>query len=285
MDIIKNFAVLIIALLLVTINLSVYTISMVEQAVITQLGKPVKNVEEPGLHFKLPFIQKITKFPNQLLDYDSAPTEILSKDKKNLLVDNYAKWRIIDSLKLLQTVRDVNGAQSRLDDIIYSELRVELGRHDLADTISITRDEIMRLVTERSNEKAKAYGISVLDVRIKRADMPQEIANSIYNRMRTERERIAKEYRAQGKEEAQKIRAKTDKEKIVLLAHAYKKEQEVRGEGDAKSIKIYAESLEKDPEFYSFIRSMEAYKVLFKEKSTIILPPDTEFFRFLKESK
>jgi len=281
----KNIAVLIIAVILVTINLSVYTISMVEQAVITQLGKPVNNVYEPGLHFKLPFIQKITKFPKQLLDYDSAPTEILTKDKKNLLIDNYAKWRILDSLKLLQTVRDTNGAQSRLDDIIYSELRVELGRHNLIDIVSTTRDEIMKLVTERTNEKAKEYGITVLDVRIKRADMPQEIANSIYNRMRTERERIAKEYRAQGKEEAQKIRAKTDKEKIVLLAEAYKKEQGIRGEGDAKSIKIYAESLEKDPEFYSFIRSMEAYKILFKEKSTIILPPDTEFFRFLKESK
>ncbi len=281
----KNIAVLIIAAILVTINLSVYTISMVEQAVITQLGKPVKNVAEPGLHFKIPFIQKITKFPKQLLDYDSAPTEILTKDKKNLLIDNYAKWRILDSLKLLQTVRDTNGAQSRLDDIIYSELRVELGRHNLIDIVSTTRDEIMKLVTKRTNEKAKEYGITVLDVRIKRADMPQEIANSIYNRMRTERERIAKEYRAQGKEEAQKIRAKTDKEKIVLLAEAYKKEQGIRGEGDAKSIKIYAESLEKDPEFYSFIRSMEAYKILFKEKSTIILPPDTEFFRFLKESK
>ena len=281
----KNFAVLIIAVILVTINLSVYTISMVEQAVITQLGKPVKNVDEPGLHFKIPFIQKITKFPKQLLDYDSAPTEILTKDKKNLLIDNYAKWRILDSLKLLQTVRDTIGAQSRLDDIIYSELRVELGRHNLIDIVSTTRDEIMKLVTKRTNEKAKEYGITVLDVRIKRADMPQEIANSIYNRMRTERERIAKEYRAQGKEEAQKIRAKTDKEKIVLLAEAYKKEQGIRGEGDAESIKIYAKSLEKDPEFYSFIRSMEAYKVLFKEKSTIILPPDTEFFRFLKESK
>ena len=281
----KNIAVLIIAAILVTINLSVYTISMVEQAVITQLGKPVRNVDEPGLHFKIPFIQKITKFPKQLLDYDSAPTEILTKDKKNLLIDNYAKWRILDSLKLLQTVRDTNGAQSRLDDIIYSELRVELGRHNLIDIVSTTRDEIMKLVTKRTNEKAKEYGISVLDVRIKRADMPQEIANSIYNRMRTERERIAKEYRAQGKEEAQKIRAKTDKEKIVLLAEAYKKEQGIRGEGDAESIKIYAKSLEKDPEFYSFIRSMEAYKVLFKEKSTIILPPDTEFFRFLKESK
>lgn len=281
----KNIAVLIIAVILVTINLSVYTISMVEQAVITQLGKPVRNVDEPGLHFKIPFIQKITKFPKQLLDYDSAPTEILTKDKKNLLIDNYAKWRILDSLKLLQTVRDTNGAQSRLDDIIYSELRVELGRHNLIDIVSTTRDEIMKLVTKRTNEKAKEYGITVLDVRIKRADMPQEIANSIYNRMRTERERIAKEYRAQGKEEAQKIRAKTDKEKIVLLAEAYKKEQGIRGEGDAESIKIYAKSLEKDPEFYSFIRSMEAYKVLFKEKSTIILPPDTEFFRFLKESK
>ena len=281
----KNLAVLIIAVILVTINLSVYTISMVEQAVITQLGKPVRNVDEPGLHFKIPFIQKITKFPKQLLDYDSAPTEILTKDKKNLLIDNYAKWRILNSLKLLQTVRDTNGAQSRLDDIIYSELRVELGRHNLIDIVSTTRDEIMKLVTKRTNEKAKEYGITVLDVRIKRADMPQEIANSIYNRMRTERERIAKEYRAQGKEEAQKIRAKTDKEKIVLLAEAYKKEQGIRGEGDAESIKIYAKSLEKDPEFYSFIRSMEAYKILFKEKSTIILPPDTEFFRFLKESK
>lgn len=281
----KNIVILIVAVVLVTINLSVYTISMTEQAVITQLGKPVKNVEEPGLHFKTPFIQKITKFPNQLLDYDSAPTEILTKDKKNLLIDNYAKWRIIDSLKLLQTVRDVNGAQSRLDDIIYSELRVELGRHDLVDIIAITRGEIMRLVTERSNKKAKEYGISILDVRIKRADMPQEIANSIYNRMRTERQRIAKEYRAEGKEKAQKIRAQTDKEKIVLLAKAYREEQIIRGEGDAKSIGIYAEALGKDPEFYSFIRSMEAYKILFKEKSTIILSPDTEFFRFLKESK
>ena len=282
---VRNLAILIIVVVLVTINLSVYTISMTEQGVVTQLGKPVKNVEDPGLHFKIPFIQKLTKFPNQLLDYDSAPTEILTKDKKNLLIDNYAKWRIIDSLKLLQTVRDVNGAQSRLDDIIYSELRVELGRHDLSEIIALTRGEIMKLVTERSNEKAKDYGISILDVRIKRADMPQEIANSIYNRMRTERERIAKEYRAHGKEEAQKIMAQTDKEKVVLLAQAYKKEQIIKGEGDAISIKIYAEALGKDPEFYSFIRSMEAYKKIFKEKSTIILPPDTEFFRFLKESK
>ncbi len=219
------------------------------------------------------------------MDYDSAPTEILTKDKKNLLIDNYAKWRVIDSLKLLQTVRDVNGAQSRSDDIIYSELRVELVRHDLSEIIALTRGEIMKLVTERSNEKAKDYGISILDVRIKRADMPQEIANSIYNRMRTERERIAKEYRAHGKEEAQKIMAQTDKEKVVLLAQAYKKEQIIKGEGDAISIKIYAEALGKDPEFYSFIRSMEAYKNIFKEKSTIILPPDTEFFKFLKESK
>lgn len=280
----KNLLIPVVAIAIITFNLSVFTISMTEQAVITQLGKPVRNISEPGLKFKIPFIQKVTKFPNQLLDYDSAPTEILTKDKKNLLIDNYAKWRIIDPLKLLQTVRDVNGAQSRLDDIIYSELRVELGRHSLIDTVATTRDQIMHIVTERSNEKAKEYGISVLDVRIKRADMPQEIANSIYNRMRTERERIAKEYRSHGKEEAQKIRAETDKQKIVLLAEAYKKEQEIRGEGDAKSIKIYAASLGKDPEFYSFLRSLEAYRIIFKEKSTIILPPTTEFFKYLKET-
>ena len=282
---IKNLGIVIVILVFATLNLSVYTIDMREQAVLTQLGKPVKETKDPGLHFKLPFIQKVTKFSNQLLDYDSAPTEILTKDKKNLVIDNYAKWRIVDPLKLLQTVRDVNGAQSRLDDIIYSELRVELGRHNLVDIVAKTRDAVMRIVTERSNEKAKEYGISVIDVRIKRADMPPEIANSIYNRMRTERQRIAMEYRSQGKEEAQKIRAETDKTKIVLLAEAYKKEQELRGEGDAKSIKIYAAALGKNPEFYSFLRTMEAYKVLFKEKSTVILPPDTEFFKYLKESK
>lgn len=282
----KNIAILIIAAVLITANLSVYTITMTEQAVVLQLKKPVKVVKEPGLHFKIPFIQEVKKYSNQILDYDSAPTEILTKDKKNLLVDNYAKWQIIDPLLLLQTVRDENGAQSRLDDIIYSELRVELGRHNLIDTVATTRNEIMRLVTERSNEKAKEYGISVSDVRIKRADMPEEIANSIYNRMRSERQRIAREYRSEGKEEAQKIRALTDKDKIVILARAYKKEQEVRGHGDAESIKIYAASLGADPEFYDFIRSMEAYKNLFKgQKSTIILSPDSEFFKFLKSSK
>ena len=282
---IKNLAIVIVILVFATLNLSVYTIDMREQAVLTQLGKPVKDTKDPWLHFKLPFIQTATKFSNQLLDYDSAPTEILTKDKKNLVIDNYAKWRIINPLKLLQTVLDVNGAQSRLDDIIYSELRVELGRHNLVDIVAKTRDAVMKIVTERSNEKAKEYGISVIDVRIKRADMPPEIANSIYNRMRTERQRIAMEYRSQGKEEAQKIRAETDKTKIVLLAEAYKKEQELHGEGDAESIKIYAAALGKNPEFYSFLRTMEAYKVLFKEKSTVILPPDTEFFKYLKESK
>lgn len=282
---IKNLTIVFVVMVLATINFSIYTIDMTEQAVLTQLGKPVKDVTDPGLHFKMPFIQKVTKFSNQLLDYDSAPTEILTKDKKNLVVDNYAKWEIINPLKLLQTVRDVHGAQSRLDDIIYSELRLELGRHDLVDTVSITRDKIMKIVTKRSNEKAKEYGISIKDVRIKRADMPVEIANSIYNRMRTERQRIAMEYRSQGKEEAQKIRAETDKKKIVILAEAYKTEQGLRGAGDAKSIKIYAKALGKDPEFYGFLRSMEAYKVLFKKKSTIILPPDTEFFKYLKESK
>lgn len=282
---IKNFGILIVIVVLLTLNQSFYVITMTEQAIITQLGKPVGSILEPGLHFKTPFVQKVTKFSNQLLDYDSAPTEILTKDKKNLLVDNYAKWKIVDPLKLLQTVRNETGALSRLDDIIYSELRVEMGRHDLVDIIAQTRDQIMKIVTKRSNEKSKSYGIVVSDVRIKRADMPPEIANSIFNRMRTERQRIAKEYRSHGNEEAQKIRAITDKDKVVILAEAYKKEQEIRGIGDAKSIKIYAEALGKDPEFYSFIRSMDAYKNIFREKSTIILPPDTDFFKYLKKSE
>lgn len=276
---IKNIGAVLLAAVGAVVYSGLFTVKMTEQAVITQMGNPVKVVTEPGLHFKIPFIQQTTIFSNQILDYDAAATEIITSDKKNLLVDNYAKWQIVDPLLFLQTVRNYSGAQSRLDDIIYSELRVELGRHELHEIISTKRDQIMETVKEASDGKVRAYGILINDVRIKRADMPPEIANSIYNRMRAERERIANEYRSIGKEEAMKIRAETDKQRVVLLAEAYKEEQTVKGQGDAEALKIYAEEFQKDARFYEFVRSLEAYRKSLSDKTIMFLSPDSNFLK------
>lgn len=280
----SGLAVVVIVVGFVLIS-SLYTTSEVQQAVVTQLGKPVRVVRNPGLHFKIPFIQQVVLFDKRLLDYDAAPTEIVSKDKKNLVVDNYSRWRISDPLLFLQTVRNENGAQARLDDIIYSELRLELGLHELIEIVASKRKEIFSKVTARSNEKAKEYGIEVLDVRVKRADLPPENEKAVYGRMRAERQRIARQYRSEGKEEALKIRSTTDKLKTILLADAYENEQRLRGKGDAKALAIYAEAFERDEEFYSFLRTLEAYRQSLKERTTVILPPDSQFLRFLKEAR
>ncbi len=282
-----RMAVIMVALLGAAFMLfsSLFTVSEIQQGVVTQLGKPVRVVKNPGLHFKLPFLQQVIFFDNRLLDYDSAPTEIVTKDKKALVVDNYSRWRIIDPLLMLQTVRNENGAQARLDDIIYSELRLELGLHDLIEIVALKRKEIFRKVTAASNEKAKEYGIEILDVRVKRADLPPENERAVYGRMRAERQRIARQYRSEGKEEALKIRSTTDKVKTILLADAYEQEQRLRGKGDAEALGIYAEAFERDEEFYSFIRTLEAYKLSLKENTTVILPPDSQFLRFLKEAR
>ena len=270
---------------IVIISSSMFTVHMTQNAVVLELSKPKEIITEPGLYFKLPFIQKVRYFSKQLLDNDSNPTEVITKDKKNLLVDNFTMFRIVDPLTFLETVRGERNARARLDDIIYSELRVEIGTHDLHDVVTETRDSIMAKVTEEANIKAAEYGIEVVEVRIKRADLPPEVANSIFNRMRTERERIAMEYRSEGKEEATKIRAETDKEKTILVAQAYKQEQIVRGEGDAQATKIYADAYSKDQKFYTFMRSMEAYKKSLKTDTTLLMSEDSDFLGFLNKSK
>lgn len=280
-----NVSIVFGVVVLVFVYMSMFTVHMTQSAILLQLGKPVKTITEPGLHLKIPFLQQVKYFSNQLLDLDSAPAELITKDKKNLLIDNFSMWRIVDPLRFLETVRDERGAKSRLDDIIYSELRVEMGTHNLTDIVTNTRGEIMEKVTKESAKKAEEYGISLIDVRIKRADLPPEIANSIFNRMRTERERIAREYRSEGKEEATKIRAETDKEKVILMANAYEKEQILRGEGDGISTKIYAEAFQKDPSFYSFIRSMQAYKSSLKSDTTIMLDDKSDFLNFIGKDK
>ena len=271
------------ALVIALASMSMFTVHITQSAVLLELQKPKEIITEPGLYFKIPFIQKVRYFSKQLLDNDSPPAEVITRDKKNLLIDNFSLWRITNPLKFLETVRSVNGARARLDDIVYSELRVEIGTHDLHAAVTESREEIMAKVTEESSVKAAEYGIELVDVRVKRIDLPPEIANSIFNRMRTERERIAKEYRSEGNEESTKIRATTDKEKTILIAEAYKQEQTVRGEGDAKAIKVYADALQKDPKFYSFIRSMEAYKNSLKTDTTILLSEDSDFLKFLNK--
>jgi membrane protease subunit HflC len=271
----------ILILIVIGVRATLFTVTEARQAIVLQLGKPLPGVRQAGLHFKMPFVQQVSYFDKRILEYDASARPIITKDKKTLVVDNFAKWQIIDPLKYLQTVRTELGAQARLDDIIYSELRVDLARKDLVDIVAKDRTEIMSLVTKRSDEKARDYGIKIIDVRIKRADLPPENEKAIFGRMKAERQRIARQYRSEGQEQSLKIRAQTDKERAILLADAYQKEQKIRGEGDAKAIAIYAEAFEQDPEFYGFLRTLEAYKKSLKTGTTLLLPPNSEFLEHL----
>jgi membrane protease subunit HflC len=260
-----------------------FTVDITQSAIVVQLGKPVRNITEPGLYVKVPFIQEVTYFDNRLLDYDSQAQDVITQDKKTLLLDNYAKWRIVDPLKVYQNFQTQRGARQRLNDIIYSELRVELGRHDLLEIVADHRADLMKIVTQRSHEKASAYGIEIQDVRIKRADLPEQNEKAVFARMQAERERQAKQYRAEGAEEAQKIRSEAEKDREIILAQAYKESEELRGAGDAKAFKVYAEAYRQDTHFFEFTRSMEAYKKTFKDKSTLVMSPDSEFLHYLKQ--
>jgi membrane protease subunit HflC len=274
----------VVVLALLALQSTVFIVDETRQAVVTELGRPVRTISEAGLHFKVPLIQSVRYFDRRVLEYDSEPTGIITKDKKTLIVDNFARWRIIDPLRLMQTVGHELGAQARLDDIIYSELRVELGRFDLDEIVATQRSHIMDVVTARADGLAREYGVEIIDVRIKRADLPPENEQAIYQRMRAERQRQALQYRSEGAEEAQKIRAQTDKERTIILAEAQKQSQIIRGEGDAEAIRIYAEAFERDPEFYAFLRSLDAYRRSLSGQTTLVLPLGSEFLRFLTSS-
>ncbi len=277
--------ILIIGVLVVLLGLtSIFVVDEREQVVILQFGKPVRTISEPGLNMKVPFpIQEKIIFDNRLLEYDSPPEEILSKDKKTLIVDNYVRWKIVDPLQFLKTVQAIPTALSRMDDIVYSELRRELGTHDMVDIITDNREAIMEVVTQASNEATMDYGISVVDVRIRRVDLPTENEESIYARMEAERKRQANKFRSEGEEEAQKIRASTDKDKTIILADAYKEAERFRGEGDAKAVEVYAEAYSADPKFYEFVRTLDAYKKVIDEKTTLVLPSDSRLFKLLMD--
>ena len=261
---------------------SIFIVDETEQVVVLQFGKPVRIITEPGLHMKVPFpIQEKNVFDNRLLEYDSPPEEILSKDKKSLIVDNYVRWKIVDPLQFLKTVQAIPTALSRMDDIVYSELRRELGTHDMVEIITENREELMEKVTVASNRATQDYGIEVVDVRIRRVDLPSQNEESIYARMDAERKRQANKFRSEGEEEAQKIRATTDRDKTIILADAYKQAERIRGEGDAKAVEVYADAYSADPKFYEFVRTLDAYKKIIDDKTMLVLPSDSRLFKLL----
>jgi len=260
---------------------SVFTVQETEQALVLMLGEPRRVVREPGLHFKAPLVENVEYMEDRILDFDAPKEEIIASDKKRLVVDTYARYRIADALRFYQTVNNEVMARQRLSVIINSSVRRVLARVELQSVLSGERRGLMQAIREAVNSESTKIGLEIIDVRIKRADLPEENSQAIFRRMEAERHRDAKEARARGAEEAQKIRADADRQKVVLLADARKKAQILRGEGDATRNKIYAEAFQSDPEFFRFYRSMEAYKKSMRgDDTTLVLSPDSEFFRY-----
>jgi len=278
----KKLTIIVIVLIAIILLTMVFKVDVTEQVVILQFGKPVRTIQSPGLHWKLPTpIQNAVFFDKRLLEYDVQPAEVLSTDKKTLTVDNYVRWRIVDPLLFLQTLQTIPTAITRLDDIVYSEIRRELGLHNMQEIITDNREQIMDTVTQGSYDATVSYGIEIVDVRIKRVDLPQENEESIYARMKAERDRKANQYRSEGDEESQKIIATTEKEKTIILADAYKSAEETRGEGEATALGIYAKTYSADPDFYEFLRTLETYKSVIDTNTTLVLPADSKLFELL----
>ena len=264
-------------------NLVSYPVTEFQQVVVTQFGEKIRVVLEPGLYFKYPDpIQKTNYFDKWLLEYDAEPEQIFTKDKKMLVLDNYARLRIIDPYLFMQSLRTVDRALKRLRDIVKSELLKELGRHELSEVVALNRESIMELVTARSDSTARVFGIEIVDVRVKRADLPPENEAAVFERMRAEREREAKGYRSEGEERALEIRADTDLEAAQIKAAAYEESQGIRGEGDAEALKIYAAAYKGAEKFYEFSKTLEAYETALDENTVLVQPLDTDFFKYLQ---
>ena len=282
---INKFLLPILALAGFTIYLSLFTVKEINQAIVLQFGDPKKVLSEPGLQVKIPFIQNVVYLDRRILSLDPAPEEVIASDQKRLIVDAYARFRIVDPLKFYISVGDERVARSRLATIINSRIRSVLGKQSLATLLSEDRTKQMAIIQEGVNAEAEKFGITIIDVRIKRADLPQANSEAIYKRMQTEREREAKEFRAKGAEMAVTITSTADKEVTVLLANAKKQSEIMKGEGDGQRNKIFAEAFGKDPDFFSFYRAMQAYeKALIGGDTSLILSPDSDFFKFFGDT-
>ena len=279
----SNFGGIIILLAVGTIFLSTYIVDKTQYAIEILLGDPIDIVMEPGLNFKLPFVTRIIFMENRLQDYDADPGAVFTKDKKEMKVDTYSKWRVADPLKFYETVRTTNGAHARLDDIIYSQTREVLGQHTLVEIVSGNRKEIREAITLRSRKNAEKFGIEILDVRIKRADLPEQNSQAVFGRMNAERRRQAKLYRSEGEEESLKIRSDADRERVEIIAEAKKINEETRGVADAEATKIYADAYQKDTDFFKFLRSHDVYRDSLQEGTTLLMDANSKFFKYLKD--
>ena len=260
---------------------SFYTLHQTQQALVLQFGNPVDVITKPGLKFKIPFIQNVEFMENRILSFDAPAEEIIASDQKRLVVDSFIRHKISDALEFYKSVSSVNIARSRLSTILTSSLRRVLGSVPLATVLTGERGELMEQIRDSVNSESRSLGIDVVDVRIKRADLPEANSAPVYARMNTEREREAREYRAQGAEVSQRIKSRADRERTILIAEAQKQSQILRGDGDALSVKVSAQAFGKDVEFYTFYRSMQAYReALGNGDTTMVLSPDSEFFRF-----
>ena len=274
---------IIIAATAATASSALFIVNETQQALVIQFGEPKRTVDQPGLKFKLPFIQDVIFFEKRVLSFiPDEGEEAILKDQKRLKVDTYARFKIVDPLRFYQSVRNEIEARKQLDTIVDSALREELGLRGLKEILSEQRNSITKNIRDQVNIKARTLGMEIIDIQIRRADYPEVTSQAIFARMISERERIAREFRATGEEEAQKIRASAEKQRVVTVADGARQSQEIRGAGDAEAIRIYAESFGQDPEFFSFYRSMEAYKKSFNQDDTMVINPTGDFFKFFE---
>lgn len=277
----KRYYIVIIIFVLLILSGSVFILDHRQQALIVQFGEVVDVRSEPGLNLKVPMLQDVVLYDNRILDINMEPQEIIALDRKRLIVDAYAKYHITDPLKYYQSVRNDDGLASKFRPVLESMVRNEIGRVKLVNLISTERTSVMEAIKENANKVAGNYGIEVVDVRIMRTDLPQENGKAIYERMKAQHEKEARQTRAEGVEEALKITAGSDKDAKIIMADAKKKSEIIRGGADATAAKIFADAFNRDPEFYSFYRSMQAYKKTIAEKDTkVVLSPDSEFMRY-----
>ena len=282
---IRLFGIALIGLIVIGLYGALFTVNQTQQALVLQFGEPKRTIQEPGLAFKMPFIQDVVYYEKRVLSLiPQDAEEVILSDQKRLQVDAYARYQISDPLLFFQTVRNELGARGRLEAIIDSSVRRALGRETLASILTGQRNDITRSIGDEVNASVASLGIKIIDVRLRRADYPEATSQNIFNRMKSEREREAKEFRATGEEEAQKIRADAEKTRTVIISEAQRTAQETRGAGDAEAITIYADSFGQDAEFFSFYRSMEAYRnAMGKDGTSMVLSPSSSFFRFFKD--
>jgi modulator of FtsH protease HflC len=278
------FVIILVGIAAVAVYASAFIVHQNEQALVLRFGEPKRVVKHPGLNWKLPLVDTVEIYDKRILDLDSQPQEITASDQKRLVVDSFARYKIVDPLKFYQTLRYEDGVRSRLGPIIESSLRRVLGAATFQDLVRDKREELMKHIAALVNQEGEEFGLQVVDVRIKRADLPEQNSKSVFDRMRAERQREAAEFRAQGAAEANRIKATADREATVIKAEATRKGEETRGDGDAERNRIYAEAYSRDPEFFAFYRSMQAYENGLKSGDTrLVISPDSDFFKYFSD--